>query len=93
MTFEALAKEMSRNEVFVASIFYGHAKPSPEDIAVRILLLYCIHAPHSFLQALSKALAVDEHSIVDEIGPHWWPNRGLGGGIPTDPGEFSSAFE
>lgn len=37
LTFETLAKEMGRNEVFVASIFYGHAKPSPEDITVRNL--------------------------------------------------------
>lgn len=68
MTFEKLAKELGRNEIFVASIFYGHAKPTAEDI-----------------KGLSKALEVDEHSITEELGPHWWPNRGFGGDIPADP--------
>ena len=37
-------------------------------------------------QALANALALDERLINDELGSHWWPNRGLGGGIPSDPG-------
>ncbi|KAF2429230.1 Cyanase [Tothia fuscella] len=32
LTFEALAKEIGRNEVAVAALFYGQAQPSPEDI-------------------------------------------------------------
>ena len=32
LTFEHIAKEIGRNEVAVAAIFYGQAKPSPEDI-------------------------------------------------------------
>jgi hypothetical protein len=38
LTFESLAKEMGRNEVYVAALFYGQAKPSPADITVGILL-------------------------------------------------------
>lgn len=36
LTFESLAKEMSRNEVYVAALFYGQAKPSTADIKVRL---------------------------------------------------------
>lgn len=32
MTFEAIAKELGRDEVAVAALFYGQATASPEDI-------------------------------------------------------------
>ncbi|KAF7506227.1 Cyanate hydratase [Endocarpon pusillum] len=32
LTFEQIAEEIGRNEVAAAAIFYGQAKPSPEDI-------------------------------------------------------------
>jgi len=32
VTFEALGKELGRDEVIVAALFYGQAKASPEDI-------------------------------------------------------------
>ena len=32
VTFEAIAKELGRDEVAVAALFYGQAKASPEDI-------------------------------------------------------------
>ena len=32
MTFEDLAKELGRDEVAVAALFYGQAKASPEDV-------------------------------------------------------------
>lgn len=32
MTFEAIAKEIGRDEVAVAALFYGQAKASPDDI-------------------------------------------------------------
>ncbi|MCJ1365313.1 Cyanate hydratase [Acarospora aff. strigata] len=32
MTFESIAKELGRDEVAVAAIFYGQARASPEDI-------------------------------------------------------------
>lgn len=68
LSFESLAKTLGRNEVYTASLFYGQAKPTLEDIA-----------------GLSKALGVDEQGIIDEVGSHWWPNRGIGGAIPQDP--------
>lgn len=32
MTFEAIGKELGRDEVAVAALFYGQAKASPEDV-------------------------------------------------------------
>jgi cyanate lyase len=32
LTFEQIAQEIGRNEVAAAALFYGQAKPSPEDI-------------------------------------------------------------
>lgn len=32
MTFEAIAKEVGRDEVAIAALFYGQAQASPEDI-------------------------------------------------------------
>ncbi|MCJ1423841.1 Cyanate hydratase [Sticta canariensis] len=32
LTFEAIAKELGRDEVAVAAIFYGQAQTSPEDV-------------------------------------------------------------
>jgi len=32
VTFEAIAKEIGRDEVAIAALFYGQAKASPEDI-------------------------------------------------------------
>ncbi|KIW21115.1 cyanate hydratase [Exophiala spinifera] len=32
VTFEAIAKELGRDEVAVAALFYGQAKASPEDV-------------------------------------------------------------
>lgn len=33
MSFETIAKELGREEVAVAALFYGQAKASPEDIS------------------------------------------------------------
>ena len=32
LSFEAIAKEVGRNEVAIAALFYGQAKPTPKDI-------------------------------------------------------------
>lgn len=32
LSFEDIGSKMGRNEVWVASVFYGQAKPAPEDI-------------------------------------------------------------
>jgi cyanate lyase len=89
LTFESLAKEIGRNEIYVAALFYGQAKPSPADITVSSSSLRYFSSHHT-TQALSKTLDVDEHAFTDEMGPHWWPNRGLGGSVPQDPGSTHS---
>lgn len=55
-------------------------------------MVWFVSNPHVplFHQGLSKALGMDEQGLVDEIGSHWWPNRGLGGSIPQDPGRLLS---
>ncbi|KAH7884790.1 cyanate lyase C-terminal domain-containing protein [Phlebopus sp. FC_14] len=37
------------------------------------------------LEALAKFLDIPSVNIQNEIGSHWWPNRGLGPMPPTDP--------
>jgi len=36
LSFEAIGKAIGRDEMYVASILYGQAKPTAEDIKVRI---------------------------------------------------------
>jgi cyanate lyase len=71
LTFASIGSSIGRDEVWVASVFYGQARPSPEE-----------------LDALSKALSLPEEereSLHGYLGPHWWPQRGLGPVPPTDP--------
>jgi cyanate lyase len=44
VSFEAIAKEIGRNEVAVAAMFYGQAKASPEDITKLSSFLDIDHA-------------------------------------------------
>jgi len=37
------------------------------------------------IEAIARVLEVPLLSIQNELGPHWWPNRGLGPVPPTDP--------
>jgi len=32
LTFEQIAQKIGRNEIWVASVFYGQAKPTPDDL-------------------------------------------------------------
>ncbi|KAF2122859.1 cyanate lyase C-terminal domain-containing protein [Lophiotrema nucula] len=48
LTFEAIAKELGRDEVAVAAIFYGQAQASPEDIKK---LSEVLNIPHEKLEA------------------------------------------
>ncbi|KAL0573234.1 Cyanate hydratase [Marasmius crinis-equi] len=68
LSFEALAKELGRDEVWLASAFYGQARFSAED-----------------LQKLSSVLEISHTELQASLGEHWWPYRGLGPSIPTDP--------
>ncbi|KAI0703778.1 Cyanase [Cytidiella melzeri] len=35
--------------------------------------------------ALANTLGIQQEAISAELGPHWWPRRGLGPMPPTDP--------
>ncbi|KAN0092618.1 cyanase [Tylopilus felleus] len=37
------------------------------------------------VEALARVLDIPAASIQSELGPHWWPSRGLGPSPPTDP--------
>ena len=37
------------------------------------------------IEALARVLDIPLVSIQNELGSHWWPNRGLGPIPPTDP--------
>lgn len=51
MTFEEIGKQMGRNEVAVAAIFYGNAQTTPEDVTALSNILGIDHS------ALEKQLA------------------------------------
>ena len=55
----------------MAAVFYGQGKPTPAD-----------------LEALAEALNLPElykAELLSRAGPHFWPTRGVGPKIPTDP--------
>ncbi|TDL17956.1 Cyanase [Rickenella mellea] len=68
LTYDQLAKAIGKDEVWVASAFYGQAKFNLEQI-----------------EALAKVLDIPASNLHNEVGEHWWPNRGLGTTPPTDP--------
>ena len=53
LSFEEIAKELGRNEVAVAAIFYGQAKPSEEDVTK---LAQVLGLDHPQLQKLMYGL-------------------------------------
>ena len=44
MTFEEIGKQMGRNEVAVAAIFYGNAQTTPEDVTALSKILGIDHS-------------------------------------------------
>jgi cyanate lyase len=84
LTFDQIASEIGKDEVWVAAAFYGQvgihfirfalgdnyrqAKFSEED-----------------LRKVCEVLGVDSTAALSQIGNHWWPNRGLGPVPPQDP--------
>ncbi|KZV90104.1 Cyanase [Exidia glandulosa HHB12029] len=68
LSFEQIAKELGRNEIWVASVFLAQAKPTPADI-----------------EALEKVLGLESNALAAQAGSHWWPERGIGPAVPTDP--------
>ncbi|KAI0316738.1 cyanate lyase C-terminal domain-containing protein [Amylostereum chailletii] len=68
LTFAQVAATIGKDEVWVAALFYGQAKGTPEE-----------------LTALAAALDIPQDNVVAQLGPHWFPNRGIGPIPPTDP--------
>ncbi|KAI9489842.1 cyanate hydratase [Zychaea mexicana] len=69
LSFEDIGKRIGRDEVYVASIFYGQAKASAGE-----------------LQKLSAVLNLPEAHLKEELGDHFYPDRGgLMSVPPTDP--------
>ncbi|KAF8824804.1 hypothetical protein HHX47_DHR7000285 [Lentinula edodes] len=68
LTFDAIGKAIGKDEVWVASAFYGQAKFNAED-----------------LQKLSEVLDLPHAELTAGLGEHWFPYRGLGSAVPTDP--------
>ncbi|KAI9311415.1 cyanate hydratase, partial [Dichotomocladium elegans] len=68
-SFEQIGKTIGRDEVYVASIFYGQAKPTRGEI-----------------EKLAEVLNLPASHLKDELGAHYFPDRGgLISVPPTDP--------
>jgi len=77
-SFADIAKEINRDEVWTAAVFYGQAKPTPQDIE-RLASFFGdelqFAAPNEAGQWFSQ-----------ELGKNWMINRGDQGPMPpTDP--------
>ncbi|KAH9954339.1 cyanate hydratase [Russula dissimulans] len=70
LTFEQIAKAINKDEVWVAALFYGQAKASEDELGALAGVL-----------KLSPKL----EELADQVGSHWYPNRGIGPVPPTDP--------
>ncbi|KAI7879707.1 cyanate hydratase [Lichtheimia hyalospora FSU 10163] len=69
LSFERIGKEIGRDEVYVAAVFYGQAKPTTEE-----------------LEKLSAVLNLPASHLKDDLGAHYYPDRGgLMAVPPTDP--------
>jgi cyanate lyase len=87
LTFDDIAKAIGRDEVWVAAAFYGQVRS--RGLCSMILLSYCVCVQAKLsaeeLQLLSNFLEIPHANLQNELGEHWWPNRGLGPVPPTDP--------
>ncbi|KAF7726853.1 Cyanate hydratase [Apophysomyces ossiformis] len=69
LTFEEIGRKINHDEVYVAAIFYGQAKPTAEE-----------------LETLSKVLNIPPGHLKDDLGSHFYPDRGgLVSYPPADP--------
>jgi len=71
LTFEQIAKAINKDEVWVAALFYGQAKASEDELRALAVVLKLSPPP--------------EWPAAQGVGPHWYPNRGIGPVPPTDP--------
>jgi cyanate lyase len=86
LTFEAIANAIGKDEVWVAAAFYGQVR-SLSRWCLAELAMFSLQAkldPDDLIK-LAEVLGIPSVNIQDEIGAHWWPHRGLGPAVPTDP--------
>lgn len=85
LTFSDIGKALGRDEVWVAAAFYAQVGRWTCVIAT---LLTSLKAKFTMeeVDKLAHLLDINQHSILAEIGDHWWPNRGeLAEMPPKDP--------
>jgi len=75
LTFEQIAQAMNKDEVWVAALFYGQAKANEDEL----------HALFDLLKLGSFPWGNTPEWLISELGPRWYPNRGIGPIPPTDP--------
>lgn len=91
LSFEKLAEAIGRDEIWVAAAFYGQVRFGVQSALDRRTRSdhrsYPLQAKMSTeeIEALARVLDIPLASIQNELGSHWWPNRGLGPIPPTDP--------
>jgi len=77
LTFEQIAQAMNKDEVWVTALFYGQAKASEDELRALCNVLH-------FHSSSANAKWTPEW-LISQLGPHWYPNRGIGPIPPTDP--------
>ena len=91
LSFEKLAEAIGRDEVWVAAAFYGQVRFRAQSALDRctaqtvVLSLFQAKLAPEEIEALARVLEIPLVNIQNELGSHWWPNRGLGPVPPTDP--------
>jgi len=76
LTFEDIGKAMNKDEVWVAALFYGQAKATEDELRNLVNVLGRVYD----LNGLDRT-----DSVIQQLGSHWYPNRGIGPIPPTDP--------
>ena len=85
LTFEHIAQAMNKDEVWVAALFYGQVSSISLGGMRRMYLALKAKASEEELLALGAVLQLQSNWMTSELGPHWYPNRGIGPIPPTDP--------
>ncbi|KAI0295900.1 Cyanase [Multifurca ochricompacta] len=79
------------NKLFIAKARNGHTFEqigkaiNKDEIWVAALFYGQAKATEEELNKLCLVLGISSTSVVSELGPHWYPNRGIGSIPPTDP--------
>lgn len=88
LTFEQIGQAIGRDEVWVAAAFYGQVRlPSSLFLFSTPSHVLCLQAKltEEDIAKLSAVLGLDSASLKSEVGEDWFPHRGIGPAVPTDP--------